>query len=78
MYKSLAAIFSRPESRIQQGLFRPYRVTFARIFLMRSAQENFSLLYKMGQVAFFLLPKVHFVFHLSFHYQEPHKANISR
>ncbi len=36
-YKSLAALFSRPENRINQGLFRPYRVTFARSFLMRSA-----------------------------------------
>ena len=36
-YKSLAALFPRPESRINQGFFRPYRVTFARSFLMRSA-----------------------------------------
>ncbi len=34
---ALAVLFPRPESRINQGLFCPYRVTFARIFLIRSA-----------------------------------------
>ena len=41
--KSLTDLFSRSESRIQQGFFCPYRVTFARIFFIRSAVYGIML-----------------------------------
>ena len=44
----IGCMFSCPESRINQGCFRPYRVTRARRFLMRSAACRFVIRFRQS------------------------------